>query len=113
MTIAMSARRPREGRATVCASVFIVCSTLLRPVLVEREAKRASLGVFADGPLRSGMNDAPTELLHPLERSVEIAHLEIRQRDRVSRAATPAVDADDGTAIARVPTLPFARSARL
>src|SRR5205807_4725347 len=47
------------------------------------------------------------------KRRVKIGHLEIRQRERVSRPATAAVHADDGTLLARPPTLPFALSTRL
>ncbi len=77
------------------------------------QAERTSLRVLADRPLNPRVDDAPAQLPDALKRRLEIAHREIRQRERVSGPRTAKVHTDHGTLLARLPALPFAFSAGL
>src|ERR1700749_999403 len=65
-----------------------------------RERERVALGVLADRPALARMHDAAAERRHLRERRRDLVDLEVRQRERVARAATARVDAD-GRAHAR------------
>ena len=53
------------------------------------------------------MHHGPAERLDLLQRVGDIAHLEVRQRERVAGAGAAGVDTDRGRSGMRLPTLSF------
>lgn len=81
--------------------------------VIVHQAEWAALGVFADRPLCSGMDDAAAECPDLPERGIEIADREIRERERISGPAPPAVHADDRILSPRLPAVPIGLATRL
>ena len=79
----------------------------LRCRLALGESERASLGVLADGPALARMDHAPAERPDALERLRQVAHDEVRQRERITGAAPAFVDADRGRVRVGLPSGPL------
>ena len=60
-----------------------------------REAEGASLGVTADRPPVSRVDDFAAELDHPRERGREICDAEVGKRDAIAGAAAARMSIDD------------------
>src|SRR5204862_6882887 len=73
----------------------------------------ASLGTAAARPDLAGMYDRSTVRAHALERSRQIVHREVGQRERVARAAPASTDANGGRRGVRLPALALPGPARL
>ena len=86
-------------------------SNLAGALAAPGERERAALGVAADRPSLTGVDDAAAELDHLLGRRGDVGDLEVGQRERVTGPAAALVDADRGAASVRSPTpLPDRRS---
>src|SRR3954452_16853205 len=82
-------------------------------IVAGRQPERASFGVLADGKAVAGVDHLAAELPHLVERSRQVIDLEIGEREGVARTSAPGVDADRGSAAARLPAHPFALRAGL
>jgi hypothetical protein len=94
-----STRRARRGSDRVALT-----SSSTR---VEAEPERASLGVPADAPQRSRMDDLSTEIANPLQRRVHVGNREVRERHPIAGARSTRVEAQGGTFRMGLPAFAF------
>src|SRR3954447_19477064 len=73
-----------------------------------RQPEGASLGVLADGEAVAGVDHLAAQRPDLVERARYVVDLEVGQREGVAWPSAPGVDADRGSAAARLPALSLA-----
>ena len=71
------------------------------------ESERTALGVLADRPSVSGVNDAAAKSLDLLERLCDVTYGKVRERGGITGATPALMDAEPEVSGARLPALSF------